>query len=129
MSWVTNVMLSVDSMDNGVAAEFSEWLRTEAPLRDHDGRGCGFLALITDQDSQWGGWKFPECDVWAGTLNHADLGAVVARVRQLEWKQPLAVQFLIMDQEEGFFRLWMFRGGELRQFAPLQPDEDDPEWQ
>lgn len=30
-----------------------------------------------------------------------------------------------MDQEESFFRLWMIRGGELRQFAPLEPSEED----
>jgi hypothetical protein len=30
-----------------------------------------------------------------------------------------------MDQEEGYFRLWMIRGAELRQFAPLVPREDD----
>ncbi|MFI6100883.1 hypothetical protein ACIA8G_35485 [Lentzea sp. NPDC051213] len=126
MSWVANLMLSVSGWDNSTAAELSEWLRTDAPRRDDAGAGCGFLALITDQDSRWGGWKNPECHVWAGALNHADLDALVAHVGKIDWKVPLAVQMLIMDQEEGFFRLWMFRGGEFRQYAPLQPDDDDP---
>jgi hypothetical protein len=125
VSWVANVMLSVSAGDNSTAAELSEWLRTEAPRRDGAGAGCGFLALITDQNSHWGGWKNPECDVWAGSLNHADLDAVVAYVEQLDWKVPLAVQTLIMDQEESFFRLWMFRDGEFRQYVPLRPEDDD----
>jgi hypothetical protein len=121
-------MLSVSGADNGVAAEFSEWLRTEAPLRDRSRRGCGFLVRTTDQDSQWGGWKYPECDVWAGALNHADLEALLDRVRVLNWKHPNEVQLFIMDQEQDFFRLWMFRDGELRQYAPTSPAEDNEEF-
>ncbi|WP_328443839.1 hypothetical protein OG780_01560 [Streptomyces sp. NBC_00386] len=37
----------------------------------------------------------------------------------------LTVQLFVMDQEESFFRLWMIRGGKLRQFAPLEPSEED----
>lgn len=120
-------MLSVSAEDNGTAAQFSEWLRTDAPRRySAEARGCGFLSLTTDQDSSWGGWKYPECQVWAGALNHAHLDALLAHVRQLDWTIPAAVQLLIMDQEQSFFRLWMFRDGELKQFAPLEPhDEDD----
>ena len=129
MSRVANVMLSVGDEDHLVATAFSEWLRLEAPQRDGGSRrGCGYLTLITDQESRWGGWKFPECDVWAGALNHADLDAVLAHVRQLEWNLPNAVQLMIMDQEQCFFRVWMFRDGELRQYAPLEPDEGDPEF-
>ncbi|MFJ9780773.1 hypothetical protein ACIRSS_14385 [Amycolatopsis sp. NPDC101161] len=58
----------------------------------------------------------------AGTLNHADPGALLNRVRTL----PHAVQLFLMDQEQLFFRVWMFRDGELRQYAPEQPDEADP---
>ena len=116
-------MLSVSIWDNGTAAEFSEWLRTQAPRRDPvPARGCGFLSLTS---SRWGGWKSPECCVWAGALNHADVDALVAHACQMEWTVPLAVQLLIMDQEESFFRLWMFRDGEFKQYAPLQPDDND----
>ena len=80
VSRVANVMLSVNGWDNGIAAELSEWLRTELPRRHGAGAGCGFLSLITERDSQWGGWKNPECDVWAGALDHADLDALVTHV-------------------------------------------------
>jgi hypothetical protein len=127
MSWVANVMISVDMDDNENAEALSEWLRTEAPLRSSpERRGAGYLRLLTSaEDSRWGGWKAPECEVWAGALNHADLDAVRQRFFEMPWREPNAAQLFVMDQEEGFFRLWMIRGAELRQFAPLVPSEDD----
>ncbi len=86
----------------------------------------GFLKLITSTETnQWGGWKQPECEVWAGALNHADLNALKRRVFETPWREPNRVQLSVMDQEEAFFRMWMIRGNELRQFAPLQPNEED----
>ncbi|MFJ8884207.1 squamosa promoter-binding protein 15 [Streptomyces sp. NPDC102402] len=126
MSWVANVMISVDMADGANVEGLSEWLRTEAP-RDvrPESRGVGFLNLMTaPRTNQWGGWKQPECEVWAGVLNHADLDALRRRVFEAPWREPHLVQLMVMDQEEGFFRLWMLRGGELRQFAPLQPNEE-----
>ncbi|WP_301176579.1 hypothetical protein [Actinomadura geliboluensis] len=72
------------------------------------------------------GWKYPECEVWAGALNHADLNAVLDHIAQMPWRCPNALQVFVMDQEESFFRLWMLRDGELRQYAPVSPDENDP---
>jgi hypothetical protein len=113
--------------DNENAEALSEWFRTEAPLRSRpERRGVGYLRLLTSaEDSRWGGWKAPECEVWAGALNHADLDAVRRRFFETPWREPNAAQLFVMDQEEGFFRLWMIRGDELRQFAPLVPSEDD----
>jgi hypothetical protein len=127
MSWVANVMISVDMDDNENAEALSEWLRTEAPLRSSpERRGVGYLRLLTSaEDSRWGGWKAPECEVWAGALNHADLDAVRQRFFETPWREPNAAQLFMMDQDEGSFRLWMIRGAELRQFAPLVPSEDD----
>lgn len=131
MSWVANVMVSVGFEDRATVEALSEWLRSEAPRRKQpDVSGVGDLKPITDRDSRWGGWKWPECEVWAGALNHADLTAVRQRIAEAPWRQPNAVQLLVMDQEESFFRLWMIRGNELRQFAPLEPsDEDDDFYQ
>ncbi|MPY31150.1 squamosa promoter-binding protein 15 [Streptomyces adustus] len=127
MSWVANVMISVDMADNASVKTLSEWLRTEAPRRTQpEARGVGFLNLLTSTETnQWGGWKNPECAVWAGVLNHADLDALKQRVFETPWREPNMVQLLVMDQEESFFRIWMIRGNELRQFAPLQPNEED----
>lgn len=127
MSWVTNVMISVDMADSATVKVLSEWLRTEAPRRAQpEARGVGFLNPMTDpRTNEWGGWKHPECEVWAGALNHADLDALRRRVSEAPWREPNLVQLMVMDQEEGFFRIWMLRSGELKQFAPLQPNEED----
>jgi hypothetical protein len=123
---VANVMISVDMADSASVEALSEWLRTEAPRRAQpEVRGVGFLKPITTETNQWGGWKQPECEVWAGALNHADLNALKRRVFETPWREPNLVQLLVMDQEEAFFRMWMIRGNELRQFAPLQPNEED----
>ncbi|WP_031521283.1 hypothetical protein [Streptomyces sp. NRRL F-5123] len=127
MSWVANVMVSVDMADNDNAAALSEWLRTQAP-RSYatDARGVGFLRLLTSvENNEWGGWKMPECEVWAGALNHADLPALRTRFARTPWVEPNAAQLMVMDQEESFFRLWMIRDGDLRQYAPLSPREED----
>jgi hypothetical protein len=126
MSWVANVMISADDADRANVEALSAWLREEAPLRgQQDAFGVGDLRLLTDQDPGWGGWKWPECRVWAGALNHCDLDALRRRVAETPWREPNVVQLLVMDQEESFFRLWMIRGGELRQFAPSVPSEED----
>jgi len=129
MSWVANVMLSVSLADRHNAEMFSDWLDRERLRLEGEGvRRCGTLALITGSDTQWGGYKYPECVVYAGALNHADLGALVEHFGSLPWHTPNAVQLFIMDQEESFFRLWMIREGKPRQYAPTVPDEDDDEF-
>ncbi|MFJ3405256.1 squamosa promoter-binding protein 15 [Promicromonospora sp. NPDC090134] len=127
MSWVANVMISVDTTDNENVETLSEWLRTAAPHRTGTGAtGVGYLSLLSEPGIPgWGGWKARECEVWAGALNHADLDALRQRFFATPWREPNEVQLLVMDQEESFFRLWMIRDGELRQFAPLVPSEEE----
>ncbi|MEV4384308.1 squamosa promoter-binding protein 15 [Micromonospora sp. NPDC049580] len=130
MSWVANVMLSVGLEDRLNAEAFSGWLDKECPRREPGmgPGGCGNLSLITDADNQWGGHKNPECQVYAGALNHADLAAVVDHLGSLAWHDPNAVQLFTMDQEEFFFRVWMIRRGAVRQYAPASPDEEGDEF-
>ena len=46
MSWVANVMISVDMDDTENAEVLSEWLPTEAPLRSgHERGGVGYQML------------------------------------------------------------------------------------
>ncbi|CAG7649793.1 squamosa promoter-binding protein 15 [Actinacidiphila bryophytorum] len=127
MGWVANVMVSVDMADNANMAAFNDWLRDQAPrLFGAEALGVGFLRLTTSvEGNEWGGWKMPECEVWAGALNNADLPALRRRFTQMPWREPNVVQLMTMDQEEGFFRLWMLRDGQLRQYAPQEPDETD----
>jgi hypothetical protein len=119
MSWVANVMLSVSRDDMDRAKGFAEWIR---------GKGWGDLVLVTGQDTQWGGFKFPECNVLAGALNHAGVQSLVERFASTPWRNANAVQLLVMDQEESFFRLWMIREGRVQQYAPTSPDEEDDEF-
>jgi hypothetical protein len=128
VSQVANVMLSVAGDDTPTADQFAAWILTECP-REHAPQvrgGVGTLADITSvDDNRWGGYKMPECTVYAGALNHAHLGALLERFGATEWRVPAAVQLFVMDQEDAFFRLWMIRDGRLQQYAPLSPDEDD----
>lgn len=126
MSWIANMMVSVGMEDVPTVESLSEWLRTEAPLRDTQGQGCGFLGEIAGQDSAWGGWKNPWCDLWAGALNHADLPAILDHIARMPWQSPNELQIFTMDEQESFFRIWMLRDGELRQYAPTSPAETDP---
>ncbi|SCL29000.1 hypothetical protein GA0074692_2645 [Micromonospora pallida] len=130
MSWVTNVMLSVSPEDCRNAEAFGGWLDRECPRREPGMTpgGCGQLTLITGSDTQWGGRKYPECDVYAGALNHADLDAVVEHFGSIQWRTPNAVQLFVMDQEQSFFRVWMIREGKPQQYAPASPDEEDDQF-
>lgn len=130
MSWVTNMLVSVDLVDDEQVVELSDWLRHECPVNGptapRDAQGVGWLAKTDQGDAVgWGGNKRPECTVWAGVLNHADLDAVLKRVATIPWREPQWVQVLLMDQEEATFRLYMFENERLSQFAPVR-DDDGP---
>lgn len=112
----------------------SAWLEREAPRRaaaspdayGNEARGVGTLRTLTEPGvNHWGGWKNPECEVWAGALNHADLDALLARIRATPWRYPQRVQVLLMDQEESYFRLYMLRDGAWSQYAPPPPPDAD----
>ncbi|MGW9133264.1 squamosa promoter-binding protein 15 [Streptomyces sp. NPDC055681] len=94
------MMVSVDASDWKNVETLSDWLRDEAPRRQQPGVvGVGSLRLITGPDTAWGGGKNPDCEIWAGALNHADLDALRRRFAGMPWHEPNAVQLLIMDQE------------------------------
>src|SRR4029453_450635 len=113
-------MISVHPADVPVVWAFSDWLENVAPLRegyrlDTGGEvihGVGSLRDIADQGGVWGGWKAPECRVWGGALNYADLDAVLVWVVQAHWQEREIVQLFLCDQEEMTFRLHMFRDGQ-----------------
>ncbi len=130
MSWVANMMISVALPDRVLLPALADWLEREAPWNAHSGRvdrqGVGTLTDQTSPETTtWRGSMYPECTVWAGVLNHADLPAILAKVASMPWQAPGAVQVLLLDQEETYFRLWMIRDGRMTQFAPAPPPEDD----
>ncbi|WP_336082434.1 squamosa promoter-binding protein 15 [Nocardia sp. SSK8] len=126
MSHVANIMVSVNHDDIPTLETFSEWLRTDPVM--NTGRPVGWLMEITGEGDRWGGYKRPECTIWAGALNRADLNAILDRAAILPWQVPHAVQVFLKDQYEEYFRLWMLRDGELRQYAPMSPQEDDTDF-
>ncbi|MGC5053176.1 squamosa promoter-binding protein 15 [Micromonospora sp. DT48] len=126
-------MVQADMADHDNVRSLSGWLERDAPRRAETGldvhgnpaHGVGTLETLTDPETnQWGGWKNPECDVWAGALNHADLDALLAQLRAIPWRYPQRVQVFLMDQEESYFRLYMFRDGTWNQYAPPPPPPD-----
>ncbi len=134
VSWVANLMIQADGADHGTVQSLSNWLEREAPQRAEAGpdgygrqaRGVGSLETLTDpRANHWGGWKNPECEVWAGALNHADLDALLTQIRMMPWRYPARVQVFLMDQEESYFRLYMFRDGTWNQYAPPPPPDAD----
>jgi hypothetical protein len=144
MSWVTNVMVSVNLDDRNTAAEFAAWLcdrpfdylKREQWHRDfpypwpeeREWQGPYSGALAESPAEVWPGTKVRECSVWLGVLNHADLEKVRARFAAMPWQVPNAVQLMLMDQEECFFRLWMIRDGQLYQVPLPGPYEDEDEF-
>jgi hypothetical protein len=129
MSWVSNVLVSFEIEDRAAVETFNQWLMDEAPRRDGvPGTGVGNLAdLAGSNGSNWGGRKYPECRLWAGALNHADLGAVVAKFSAVPWRVPAAAQLFIQDQEQSHFRVWMIRDGRVAQYSP-DPPADETAW-
>jgi hypothetical protein len=75
MSWVANLMVQADMEDRAAIETLSAWLESEAPRRfGENARGVGYLAELTNPEgNHWGGWKNPECEVWAGALNQPTL--------------------------------------------------------
>jgi hypothetical protein len=126
MSWVSNVLLSVGIEDQAAVEVFNAWLLADAPRRDGaKGVGVGFLAdLTSDRDNLWGGPKQPECQVWGRRSEPRRHRRRRGEVRTLPWRVPAAVQLLIMDQEQSYFRLWMLRDGVPKQYAPAPPGDD-----
>ncbi len=114
MSWVSNVLLSVDFDDEPTVNVFNKWLGSEAPRRyESSAKGVGFLGDLTANEALgWGGSKFPECQVWGGAVKDADLNSLVAKFAALPWQVPAAAQLFVMDQEQTYFRLWMLRDGQ-----------------
>ncbi|MFD4433299.1 squamosa promoter-binding protein 15 [Nocardia sp. NPDC058497] len=115
------MMLSVSFEDEPLVGQFSDWLRSNGAWPGATVPGCGFLLNLTGNDVRWGGRKLPECTVWAGALNHADIPAILAKAAEFGWQEPDTVQLFLMDQEDICFQLWMIRDGAWQQYAPMDP--------
>jgi hypothetical protein len=131
VSWVANLLLLYGWGDEATAREFSAWLDRDAPWNTPslppDAKGVGFLRPLTGDAVEWGGYKNPECRVWGGVLNHADLRAVVDKFANLPWREPGSAQLLVQDQEDSHFSVWVIRRGAVIQVVPPAATDDEPE--
>lgn len=73
----------------------------------------GALAEVTS----YGGWKHPEWTLYAGSLNLADLSAIVENVAAAPWEYPDYAQLWLRDEDDLSFSMWMFQGGLLRRLT------------
>lgn len=145
MSVVANVMLSVDVEDVANANAFGKWL-LEKPYKyflrqaysselaypwpdDQEWPGPHSGTIAESPKSVWPGTKMPECHVFLGVLDYADLDKVREQFAAWPWRQPNAIQLFLKDQEEFLFRVWMLRDGALYQLPlPPGPSEDDDDF-
>src|SRR5438067_10336946 len=102
MSRVTNLVVIVgsESTERANLEALSAWLseHRESASALTEGYGWGSLKSLTRPSQQWGGYKGPECSIWAGTLNWADVDAVLSRIFETPWIDRDQVQVLIRDQ-------------------------------
>ncbi|MFN8075088.1 MAG: hypothetical protein U0Q15_06660 [Kineosporiaceae bacterium] len=80
----------------------------------------GYLSSLSDEGQHWGGWKNPECRLFGGALNHADLPAVIEKFASFPWREPGSVQLMVNDQEQCIFRVWMIRDEAPVQVVPVK---------
>lgn len=127
MSHTTQIVLHVSPLDHDRAVDVAFWIRNQAPRSDHRTQAPpGHLAPITGEMGAeiWGGEKNPSAELWAGTTNHLDLDALLAHLARVNWEEPDAVQLLVKDEADPYFRLYMIRHGSLNQYSPAPPLEE-----
>lgn len=121
MSRVTQVVVIVHPVDGPSVEELAFWMTERKINNDPDyGRVGNLLPL----DEGWGGYKTPSSEMWAAACNYLDVPGFLAHVAETAWEEPAAVQILIQDEEDDYFRLYMLRGGGLKEFTPSTEDEN-----
>jgi hypothetical protein len=126
MSRIAEILLHVDPVDEPVAEELSFWIRNEAPRSDNRTEAsAGYLLPLAGEVGQeaWGGSKLPALTLWAGVTNHVRLDALVDRVGTVRWEEPESVQLLVRDESDPWFRLYMIRDTQIREYTPVPPVE------
>ena len=94
MSAVTTILLSVGcEEDEGRIAEVNDRLRDEAGLPD--------WTLREISDGEFGGDKVPE-PLWGGAVKYFDMERFAAVMRATPWREPGAVQVMILDERTSF---------------------------
>jgi hypothetical protein len=126
MSRIAEILLHVDPVDESVAEELSFWIRNDAPRSDdRTEASAGYLLPLAGQVGQeaWGGSKLPALSLWAGVTNYVRLDALVDRVGTVLWEEPDTVQLMVRNESDPWFRVYMIRDGDIREYTPAPPVE------
>jgi hypothetical protein len=60
-----------------------------------DDRGSGGTGNLLPLTENWGGYKNPSSELWAGALNYLDVGAFLTHMTEINWTEPDQVQILV----------------------------------
>lgn len=103
MSMVTTVMLNVPHADHERLAEFNDAVEVIFAVTH---RGTGLFRETSDYPAAWGGWKYPELNMWAGAFNMLDLDGLLLRVHEFDWHTPDEVQVFVSAQDQNDDARW-----------------------
>jgi hypothetical protein len=120
MSRVTELVVIVNPTDQSAVQELSFWLTEDNA--NQDDRGSGGTGNLLPLTENWGGYKNPSSELWAGALNYIDVAALLTHMTEINWTEPDQVQILVQEEEDDYFRLYMIRNGALRLFTPPSAD-------
>lgn len=103
MSWVTNVVLVLDSLDHEERriAQINAVLVADRP--EH-----GRIVSVDDPDlpkGWYGGSKYLEASIYIGAFNFLNVEAFLSGLRAIDWTDREGCQVLLREQEENAFRL------------------------
>ena len=130
MSHLTELLVSTGPDDAGNLEHLSFWIRDHAPRSDSriDGSAGHLVPLAGPLSGDaWAGRKQPISDLWAGVLDFVDIDGVLDHIRNVAWSEPDAVQVLVRDEDDPWYRLYMLRDRHLHQLA-LAPEPGATGW-
>ena len=104
MSVVTNVMLAVGILDEDVAFIVKDWSVPTCTPYDQK-----FTRL--DEESGWGGSKYPEVVLFGGAFNHLRTDTLQEFLAALPWKWPDEAQLFIQRQNADKWAVYELEGG------------------
>lgn len=131
MSRATEIIMAVDAADARHVEDLSFWLARRAPRTDdRTTEPAGHLLPLTGAAAaDWGGNLRPASTIWTGVTNHLDLPVFLDRIERTLWESTDRVQLLARDDGDPWFRIYMIRDDQLRQYAPTPAsDETDRPW-
>lgn len=97
MSWITNTILHLGLGDEDKVDAINSFF----------GEQDGFVCVDDPKLPRgwYGGAKMLETNIYIGAFNHIDILGLISHIRSVVFQEPHAVQLILMDQEQDWFRL------------------------